>query len=196
MSSSTEWIKCFSEKRNLNYWYNTNTNQSSWNEPYFSKTYKKYYYCDPKTKKSVWLDSPKETSNKQDDSVIIQETVHKTQKKNNMSLLLLRAKKKRLESQKKNKTEEKKSSNVEEIVQNLENMTIKKEEKETSKKQSIIKTTTETPKKYPTHKSTTETYAVSNGLGHYHEYEASSNWDKYDHMEYLRDLRDSMNPYN
>ena len=45
-------------------------------------------------------------------------------------------------------------------------------------------------------KNTTKKYSVSNGLGHYHEYDASDNWDKYDHMEYLRDLRDSMNPYD
>lgn len=45
-------------------------------------------------------------------------------------------------------------------------------------------------------KITTKKYSVSNGLGHYHEYDAPDNWDKYDHMEYLRDLRDSMNPYD
>jgi hypothetical protein len=138
LKTETEWEKCFSKTRKLDYWYNSRTNQSSWNKPYYSKTYEKYYYCDPKTKKSIWMNS------KEPNSGITEKKI------------------------KKNENEEKSTGEIQNDFKKMKK--IATEDKITTK----------------------TTHAVYNGAGNYHEYDAPDNWDKYDHMEYLRDLRDSM----
>jgi hypothetical protein len=202
MSLTTEWKKCFSNTHKLHYWYNSTTKQSSWNEPYFSKKYKQYYYIEPKTKKSIWFELKKETSvgtdQKSSDTTLLmnQEKSVDTYTQRKKNLLRLRAIK-RLEAQKE------KVSTLEDLEKDLGKMKIEKDSSSIDVQQKDIQSTkvesTKVEKKkkvYTQHKNTTTTHAVCNGLGHYHEYEAPSHWDKYDHMEHLRDLRDSMNPYD
>jgi hypothetical protein len=207
MSLTTEWKKCFSNTHKLHYWYNSTTKKYSWNEPYFSKKHKQYYYIEPKTNKSIWFESKKETSvdieQKSSDTTLLmnQEKTVDTYTQRKKNPLILRAIKKRLEAQKK-EMNKKKVSSLQDLEKDLGKMKIEKDLSSIVVQQKDIESTKvekkETNKKkvYTQHKNTTTTHAVSNGLGHYHEYEAPSHWDKYDHMEHLRDLRDSMNPYD
>lgn len=220
-TTTTIWKECFSKTFNQKYWYNTCTKQSSWNKPYFNKKHEKYYYIHPKTKKSIWFKDIESVSDKTNNETSLESNITEkidytiddsmkkenfiSSKKKQMKALLQRTRQKKLEQQKKNTLiegqkakEEKQKMDENKIKEEQEKLKKEKELKEVDEILENIKNMNvdDDESTYTKHQIKTTTHAVCNGLGHYHEYEAPSHWDKYDHMEYLRDLRDSMNPYD
>ena len=163
------------------------SSKSEW-EKHFSKRYQTYFWYNLKNNQSSWYKPyfsytykqyyyihPKtkksiwfDSKDKKSDTKII--------KPDNVKIVNDKKETKETKEPKESKKESDQSV-IDRIQKDLKNMKIDKK-KDLKPKKSVNK------------------YCVSNGLGHYHEYEASDNWDKYDHMEYLRDLRDSMNPYD
>lgn len=217
--SPLSWTRHFSKKKNLYYWHNSETNESIWdiedkNDPRFwiklkSKKQNKDYWFNIVTKKSEWKNSIKNEENptvETNETTEISEKIQTTKieqpishKKACMNRLIQRTKNKKKEAQSKflEKSEHNKSSNVEDILDKIEKISLKDEKK--SEKLEIKKE--KSPSK-PTNSSYSNTHfnrepeykewEVCNGMGIQTTVRAR---DKYEAMEEMRYLRESLDPH-
>lgn len=216
MSSSTlKWKKHFSESQNLYYWHNSETDEKFWdiedkNDPRFwvqlkskSKDPKKPYWYNFATHESQWQNPGKEEEVSNVDTTktsMLEETPKVVEpisgRKASMIKLKERVKKKKeasaqlLEKSKKNE----KSSNIDGLSEEVVDLKLeKKEEKpEVKKDKSSIK-----PKKsyssYFDKEPEFKSYDIVNGNCISHTISAT---DKYDAWEQMRDIAQSLNPYD
>jgi len=216
MSSSTlKWKKHFSKSQNLHYWHNSETDEKFWdiedkNDPRFwvqlkskSKDPKKPYWYNFATYKSQWQNPGKEEevsnvdttkTSKMEETPKVVEPI--SGRKASMIKLKERVKKKKeasaqlLEKSKKNE----KSSNIDGLSEEVIDLKLeKKEEKPEVKKVTSSIKPNESYSNYFNKDPEFKSYDIVNGNGIRHTISAT---DRYDAMEQMRDIAQSLNPYD
>ena len=214
------WTKHFSQSKQKHYWFNKDTGESSWFDPtekedksnhvwkkHFSKKYQKDFWFNSITGKSSWenpndpiiystniKNEEKLMSNSSKKSILSPEPVTDSTKLRNdriRRLLIERVRRKKKEAELK-----------ESLSESLEKLNIKdnnekdNKDKDKKEKDNSIKLKKPIQKQSSSHSSTTKTIEIQNSMGIYHSFDAPSHWDSEDIREHIRDISQSMNPYD
>lgn len=174
------WIKKKKTNQNKYYWKNERTGEYSWVDP------------------SIFSDELKPIQEKDSPKIINNSKETLSHREESMNKLIQRTKKKKQESEKKYLKESEKNektSDIEDLSNKVTNLTIEKKENEHSKVEPD-KPKIKPKKSYSTYldnDSGYKNYDIVNGNGIFTTIRAT---DKYDAMEQMRDIAQSLNPYD
>ena len=193
--TSNKWKKHFSNKFQKDYWFNSITGESSWKDPNELETNSNEVENEEKLESSI----PKK-------SLLSPEPVTDSRKLRNDKMrrrLIDRVRRKKKEAELKESKKSDKSSNVEDLTNKIDNLKIEKKQENEKSIVQPLKSEVQTkkseikPKKsYSSNldnDSEFKDYDIVNGNGIFHTIRAR---DRYDAMEQMRDIAQSLNPYD
>lgn len=183
MSSTSEWIECISKTQKRPYWFNKKTRKSTWRNPIVQK-------------------EKEDVINTSEDKTPTHSTNNRDERKKKMrNSLLNRIRRKRAEAEEKRKSEAKTdSSNVSnDLSKSMEKLDIQQE----SKPAPTPKSTERKAEKLPpirhsrsSSESDNRQVHIKNGLGVAWSFDVPSHWDDQDIREQIQTYNQSMNPYD
>ena len=183
MSSTSEWIECISKTQKRPYWFNKKTRKSTWRNPIVQK-------------------EKEDVINTSEDKTPTHSTNNRDERKKKMrNSLLNRIRRKRAEAEEKRKSEAKtESSNVsDDLSKSMEKLDIQQESKpDPTPKSTVRKAEKQTPTRHSRYSSDSDNRQVhiKNGLGVAWSFDVPSHWDDQDIRDQIQTYNQSMNPYD